>query len=117
MRQSVHAAASATETTVKALAGVANPLNDDDWPGSLLNFASLSAEAAGTMTATAKAFRSVMPPAVRRLNTMEPGAIPKVTISARLSRSFPRAEYAFSSLAAKPSEKSRTIPVMIQYDA
>jgi len=102
---------------VKALAGVANPLNDDDCSGSLLNLASLSAEAAGMMTATAKAFSSVMPPAVRRLNTMEPGATPKVTMSARLSSSFPRAEYAFSTLAAKPSEKSNTIPTMMQYDA
>jgi len=117
MRQSVNSAASASDTTVKALAGVAMPLNDDDWLGSLLNFASLNAEAAGMMTATAKAFSPVMPPAVSRLNNMAPGAIPKVTTSARLSSSLPRAEYAFSSLAANPSEKSSTIPAMMQYDA
>ena len=35
------------------------------------------------------------------------GATPKLTISARESRSFPIGEYAFSDLAARPSKKSK----------
>ena len=43
-----------------------------------------------------------------KLNSIIPGATPKLTISASESSSFPIAEYAFNRRAARPSEKSNT---------
>jgi len=112
--KSVYDEARTNDTTVKALAGVASPLNDVACVVSLLNLASLSADAAGSRAATAKAKKNPVPLSVSRLRTMAPGAMPKVTISARLSRSFPMSEYAFSRRAANPSEKSNSIPAIMQ---
>ena len=45
------------------------------------------------------------------------GATPKLTISARLSSSFPNSEYALSNLADKPSRKSNIIAANIRHEA
>ncbi len=57
-----------------------------------MNFASLRAEAAGIRAAAANAGNKSSPAFVSMLITIAPGAIPKVTTSARLSRSFPMSE-------------------------
>jgi len=53
----------------------------------------------------------------RSLNKINPGATPKLTTSARESSSFPIAEYALSSLAEKPSRKSKIIAARISQEA
>lgn len=49
--------------------------------------------------------------------TISEGAIPKLTISARESNSFPIADDTFNSLATNPSKKSKTTPNSINNGA
>jgi len=105
------------ETTINALAGVGIPLKEVVCPGSLLNFARRSAEAAGRMpdsTTTGK--RGISCPDKRK-KIIAPGAVPKVTTSARLSSSFPISEYALSNRAENPSAKSKAIPAIMRKQA
>lgn len=49
--------------------------------------------------------------------TISEGAIPKLTISARESNSFPIVDETFNSLATNPSKKSKTVPNSINNGA
>ena len=48
---------------------------------------------------------------------INPGAIPKLTMSARLSSSLPISEYAFSKRADKPSTKSKIMAASTSQEA
>lgn len=99
-----------------AWAGTGSPINDDFCRASVLNFASRKAEKTGI--ANEHSIKILIRGGVlhcvevarsfKKQNSIMPGATPKLTMSARESRSLPIGEQAFSSRAAKPSAKSKS---------
>lgn len=116
-------------TTPNALAGEANPLKDSFWLSSILNLARRIAAEIAIIAGTARVVISptvvVGPPEKtvvpviedRIVYTTTAGATPKLTTSARESRSLPMGENAFNNLAEKPSKKSKTMAAIISHAA
>mgnify|MGYP001093111979 CR=1 FL=1 len=122
-------AARTTEITAIAFAGVGSPLKEVVWVVSILKTARRMPAQTGMTEGTIRARNISAEPAVispvtpapraeeRRACIRNAGATPKLTMSARLSSSFPISEYAFSILAEKPSRKSKIIAASISQDA
>lgn len=84
------------EATNKVHAGVGRPINESVWRGSLLNFANRNIENTGIRNArklsgtdSVKIFIVKMELLFIKAKTIMPGNTPKVTASARESRSLP----------------------------
>jgi hypothetical protein len=117
------------EITARAFAGIGKPLNVFVCVESKLNIASRIAPHTGIIEGIninniafmLSEFISIGPfndmDSLRRRYIIIPGATPKLTMSARLSSSFPIAEYALSNLADKPSRKSNIIAASISHEA
>ena len=98
-----------------ACAGTGSPKKEVVWRVSILNFANRSAEKTGMTNAESssslqihdsfhdKLYKSLS----IKLNSIIPGATPKLIASANESSSFPMGEYAFNRRAASPSVKSK----------
>lgn len=97
------------------------PIKDNDCLVSLLNLASLKAEKTGIAKGKPSKIEGigVFKVKVASINSMaiKAGNTPKVTISAKESKSFPIGELAFNNLAANPSRKSNKQAKKIKYDA
>jgi hypothetical protein len=118
-----------TEITARALAGVGSPLKVVACVVSRLNIASRKAAQTGMIAgiiSKSNALKISIFPGIKVpvesesqsiLYNIIPGATPKLTTSARLSSSFPIAEYDFSNLAEKPSRKSKIIAARISHEA
>ena len=114
------------KTTIRAdqkmaCAGTGRPKKDFVWRVSILNFANRSAEKTGIANAESRSnlyiqnsFHDKLYNRLSiKLNSIIPGATPKLTTSANESSSFPMGENAFKSRAAKPSKKSKTAAMKI----
>ena len=104
-----------------AWAGTGRPMNEVVWRVSMLNFANRSAENIGMAKADSSSNLHVHDSFHERLynklsiklNSIIPGATPKLTISDSESSSLPMGEYALRRRAASPSEKSKTAAMRI----
>ena len=99
-----------------ACAGTGSPKKDVVWRVSMLNLASRRPEKTGITNAASSNDLHIHDSFHDRLynnwsiklNSIIPGATPKLTISESESSSFPMGEYALKRRAASPSKKSKT---------